>query len=59
MPSRWRALPRGLFVPRTLTRHDPQPSQAFVLFMLRDVQKVADPKYTTSMLAMVRPQIGR
>jgi len=27
--------------------------------MLRDVQKVADPKYTTSMLAMVRPQIGK
>ena len=26
--------------------------QAFVLFMLRDVQKVADPKYITSMLAM-------
>lgn len=31
----------------------PHPTQAFVLFMLRDVQKVADPKYTTSMLAMV------
>lgn len=27
--------------------------QAFVLFMLRDVQKVSDPKYHTSMLAMV------
>jgi MFS family permease len=27
--------------------------QAFVLFMLRDVQKVSDPKYYTSMLAMV------
>ena len=32
----------------------PNPPQAFVLFMLRDVQKVADPKYITSMLAMVR-----
>merc|ERR1719197_1482425 len=27
--------------------------QAFVLFMLRDVQKVSDPKYYTSMLTMV------
>ena len=32
--------------------------QAFVLFMLRDVQKVADPKYITSMLAMVRRRWG-
>jgi MFS family permease len=27
--------------------------QAFSLFMLRDVQKVSDPKYYTSMIAMV------
>ena len=32
--------------------------QAFVLFMLRDVQKVSDPKYYTSMLAMVRRRWG-
>ena len=32
--------------------------QAFVLFMLRDVQKVADPKYITSMLAMVGRRRG-